>query len=287
MGACLIAPWSASATDNQAWLNADISVWGGNFDYQEGEVAVGEHRDHVYGAAVDFRLGVGGTSHGTLSLDYEHTLNSMFNDDDKLTHDDDQTNFYRQIAYKHSFLVSDGTWVVSPYIGVGDSKDFGDNGGKPTDYKFFGLGVTKNLEKVSVDVQLGRVFSSDPYDETVNSGSYRGITIDYEHNDKVTYSGSFYALNGGRFDDDHDYDPTNVEIEQLSLSAEYQQKGSAISYWANTSFTDYRLEDSSDPHSWETRIGLTYHFGEASGVSSRRYLPSLGRWISMSANEIE
>ena len=154
-----------------ARVNIDAGFWGGYFTFQDDEVETDKNNDSVVGGAVDIGFATSDKSRGILSLDYEHTLDDMG--------DTDQTNFYRQIAYAQSFVVSDGSWVVRPYIGVGDSKDFGDSDdAASTDYSFYGLGISKRLEAVNFDVQVGRVDSSDYDGETIDHGFFTGVTMD-------------------------------------------------------------------------------------------------------------
>ena len=111
--------------------------------------------------------------------------------------------------------------------------------------------------------------------------------MDYKHSDAVTLSARAFSLRGDRWNETTPND-ANVRIQNVTLGAQYRQANSSMTYWATFDHADHDAQDESDnPYASETRIGLTYHFGNLGGVSSHRSLPNLGRWISFSVNEIE
>lgn len=270
------------AAENANVFNIDASVWAGHFSHQDGEVDTsGKDNDQVVGFAVDISSDHNETFYGTLSLDYEHTL-------DEHEETNDQTVSFWQLAYTQSIVPTGSSWIINPYIGTGESKDNGDNrDDKPTDYYFAGVGVTKRFKNTDLDLQLGKLKSSDYFGESIDNGTFGGMTLDYHYSDEFALSGRLFHLRGDRWNgkNDNDYE---TRITDLNFGAQYNSPSSPITYWANVDYTQHVSEgESDDPYIWEGRIGLTYHFGKANGISSHRYLPNIGRWISISANEIE
>lgn len=273
---CAIASClSVNASAFEPALDVDLNVWVGYLDFEDDDVDVSEGGDPVAGIGIDVSTDRSKKLFGTLSVDYENTLDE--------SDDGDQTIYYAQLSYVQSITLNDGSWIIRPYIGFGQSEDNGDNDtGNATDYSFFGLGVTKNLGDLDVDVQLGKIESSDDWGETIDDGVFGGVTLYYQLNNKFAFSGRLFRLEGDRLDD-----PKDTKTDTVAIGAQYSPSDLPLTFWVNIDYTDYDPDESDTPNIVETRLGFTYHFGKTKSMSSHRYLPSIGRWVSMYANEIE
>ncbi|WP_432474637.1 hypothetical protein [Amphritea sp. HPY] len=255
-------------------FDADLSLWGGYFDYEEDHVDVSQKHDSVYGIGADLSTDRSKKLYGTLSFDYEHTTSK--------TDDNDQTISYTQLAYIQHIGLADHSWAINPYLGYGVSKDNGDNDDDTMPYRFAGLGITKTIDKFEINGQLGMVDSDDNYGEAIENGVYGGLSVNYQLNDQVALTGRMFGLKG-----DRDDDPTAAEAFDVAAGVEYSPSVHPVTFWANYDYSSYNPDESDTPNISEVRIGLTYHFGNKEGITSRRYLPNIGRWMSLYMNEIE
>lgn len=255
-------------------FDADISLWGGYFDYEEDHVDVSKKQDSVYGLGLDLSTDRSKNRYGTLSFDYEHTISK--------TDDNDQTISYKQLAYIQHIGFEDSRWAVDPYLGYGVSKDNGDNDGDSMPYRFAGLGVTKAFDKFDINGQLGVIDADDNYGEAIRNGVFGGLTVNYQLNDQVALAGRMFGLKG-----DRDDDPGSSETFDIAVGVKYSPAAHPVTLWANYDYSSYNPDESDTPDVSEIRIGVTYHFGGKEGITSRRYLPNVGRWMSLHKNEIE
>lgn len=194
--------------------------------------------------------------------------------------DDDHTHGYAELA---AIVLGEqyfgyGAWGASEDTGDADT---------PAYYGYLGIGGIYEVGGFDVVVQAGGLRSDDYYDETINSGVFVGFdgTMDLGGGWGATVG--MTGLFGERFNGDVGGDGT-IRLAEYRLGVSYVPAGSAVSYFADFSNASYSVtEEQNSPYVNELRVGLSYTFGGGTSAASRVDLPNVGRWVSVSANEIE
>lgn len=167
-------------------------------------------------------------------------------------------------------------------MGLGQSEDDGDSddlapyvyGGVGRDFDGFGMPMTG---------QIVLVASDDEYGETIQYAAFIDVATAFELSGDLSATVGGSMLYGARWNDSDPSDGT-VFIGELRLGLDYTPGDGPISYYAEVLRTDFHTtEESNSPYVDEFRIGMRY----ALGGTTRAALPNVGRWVSVSVNEIE
>ncbi len=253
----------------------EVSVWGGVFQFESGEVDVPDLTDQALGFQLGIPVGRAESSYGNIFLTAEQSVSPLV--------DNDQTVRYQEIAYGHTWETGTNTATML-FGGYGQSIDNGDDG-SPIPYAYVGGNFARDVNGTRVRFQIGALTSNDYWGETIQSAVFGGIKADFSLGTNLTGSLGAAGLSGIRWNSTTPNNNT-ISIAELSLGLAYANPDQSISYWVELLRSDYNAEgETDDPWVNEIRFGLTYAVG--GGATGRGDLPNAGRWVSVSANEIE
>jgi hypothetical protein len=237
-----------------------------------------------------FNAGILSTYGKPLSPNFSFQLDSAL--DAALQSDDtDNQTMWEGTFGGHLSWRDPSSHLLGVFGGGGFSIDGGDNGG-PSTFYFAGVEGQAYFNQLTLQAQVGFLDGQDKWLETIDNAYFmRGVASYYfKPNTKLSVEVSF--LHGSRPNNDPDSGGV-IDLPGWGIRLDQAIGNSGGALFASWNGYDFRTTEESDaPWVNEFKVGFVKRFGSSSILDNDRNgagldLPSVGRWTSISANEIE
>ncbi|SEL24257.1 hypothetical protein [Pacificibacter marinus] len=276
----LIVSTPAVAQDSSFQLTGAIGAWsnqygGHDFDARRGIDGEYERTSADIGLSYARTLGNGMT--GVAAVDFGYISPAKIGS----VQDEDATKSTAGLTLR--LLQDQGDFSYGGFIGGGTLNDYGDTNEKMT-FGYIGAEMSKATTFGSYYGQIGYLDSSDEFDEGTREAPFINLGGSYNLPSNYALTGALGLAGGNKY-----LGSENNQIISLSLGVE-RAIGDylfSVGYEATQiSFDNVSGDGNTYGDTFGTLfVGVTYEFGGKTNHGSR--LPSLAKWVSYNANEIE